>query len=497
MPGEATPVAAAPLAARAARGGRLSWNSLTTRLGFWFAVLSAVLLSFVGVMLCHTLEAELLARDIEELSAKSAQLAEALRDFESVPALRARQSDFFGAVYDTRRQAIVVADAAGTPVISSRELMVPEDLLRGFAGRPGRAPQTVEWNQGGDDWFAVLAWGTLGQHSIARTAAAPMVLVVAANRSSTNLMLGQFYRQLILLLVGGGLAVAAIGFAVAHHGLRPLRQIDATASAITADRLTDRLDLSRAPDEVLRLGGSFNAMLARLHDSFRRLSEFSSDLAHELRTPINNLLGQTHVALSRSRSLGEYQDVLESNAEELERLRRMTEDMLFLAKADDPQVRLDWQTFEAREELDKVAEYFAVVAEDKSVAVEVTGRATLRADRRLVQRALNNLFANAVRHAPPGTPVTVRIDASSDAAVEIAVANAGPGIAPEHLSRVFDRFYRTDPSRPDSAESSGLGLAIVQSIMRMHGGVAGVESTPGGLTTFTLRFAPAPAEPQR
>jgi two-component system heavy metal sensor histidine kinase CusS len=449
-----------------ARLGLLSWNSLTARLGAWFALLSAVLLAVVGVMLCHTLEAELLSRDVAELTAKTGQLREALGDFESVPAL-----------------------------LASRELMVPAALLMGFAGQPGRAPQTVEWNQHGDDWCAVLAWGTLGQRSIATLAATPAVLVVALNRSSTNLMLDQFYRQLILMLVGGGLITSAIGFAVAYHGLRPLRQIDATASSITADRLTERLDLSRAPDEVLRLGASFNAMLARLDESLRRLSEFSSDLAHELRTPLNNLLGQTHVALSRTRTPREYLDVLESNAEELERLRKMTEDMLFLAKADDRETRLDWQTFELREELDKVADYFAVVAEDRAVRVEVAGSARLFADRRLVQRALNNLFANAVRHAPPGTPVKVRIDASTDGAIELAIANAGPGIAAEHLQRVFDRFYRTDPSRPDSAESNGLGLAIVQSIMRMHGGLATAESDAGGPTTFTLRFPPPARQP--
>ena len=481
-----------PSAPAGARFGWWSWNSLTTRLGALFALLSAALLAVVGVMLCHTLEAELLTRDVAELTAKTTQLREALGDFESVPALRARRADFFGAVYDSQRQAIVVADRDGHILLASRELMVPPALLTGFAGQPGRAPQTVGWNQHGDDWCAVLAWGALGQRSIGTSAATPVVLVVALNRSSTNLMLDQFYRQLILMLVAGGLVTSAIGFAVAYHGLRPLRQIDATASAITADRLTERLDLSRAPDEVLRLGASFNAMLARLHESFRRLSEFSSDLAHELRTPLNNLLGQTHVALARTRPPREYQDVLESNAEELERLRKMTEDMLFLAKADDPQTRLDRQTFEVREELDKVADYFAVVAEDRAVRVEVAGAAPLFADRRLVQRALHNLFANAVRHAPSGTPVRVRIDTATDGAVRLSIANAGPGIDPLHLPRVFDRFYRTDPSRPDSAESNGLGLAIVQSIMRMHGGLASAESDAGGLTTFALQF-PAPA----
>ena len=191
--------------------------------------------------------------------------------------------------------------------------------------------------------------------------------------------------------------------------------------------------------------------------------------------------------MSRSRAPREYQDVLESNAEELERLRKMTEDMLFLAKADSPQTGLALETFDARDELDKVAEYFAVVAEDRQVRVELQGNAPLLADRRLLQRALNNLFANALRHAPPGSVVHARVQhAGGD--VLISVSNAGPGIGAEHLPRIFDRFYRTDPSRPDSAESNGLGLAIVQSIMRMHGGGATAFSPPGALTTFTLRF---------
>jgi two-component system heavy metal sensor histidine kinase CusS len=466
----------------------LSWNSLTTRLGILFAVLCAILLAGVGVMLRHTLEAELFARDVEELRAKAAQLGDALRDFESVRALKTRQADFFGAVYDTRRQAIAVADAAGIPIIVSRELMVPDALLRDFAASAARGTRVVQWSEHDENWVAVLSWGTLGQHAIAANAAVPVVLVVAVNRSSTNLMLDQFYRRLVLMLVVGGVITAAIGFGVAHHGLQPLRGIDATASAITADRLDERLDLSRAPDEVLRLGASFNAMLARLAESFRRLSEFSSDLAHELRTPINNLLGATHVALSRPRPSTEYLEVLESNAEELERLHRMTEDMLFIAKADDPRTRLDLQTFEARDEVDKVAEYFAIVADEKDVTFDVDGRALLTADRRLVQRALNNVFANAVRHAPPGTPVHVRVAADHDGSVRVDVSNSGQGIAPEHLPRVFDRFYRADPSRPDSAESSGLGLAIVQSIMRMHGGRATATSVVDGPTTFTLHF---------
>ena len=471
-----------------------SWNSLTLRLGVLYALVSAVLLTVVGIMVCHTLEVELLSRDHAELNAKTSQLQEALGDFESVGALRARQADFFGAIYDSQRQAILVADRDGNALLASRELMVPDELLMAFAKDPQQQARQVSWTKGGDDWAAVLVWGELGQRSIASSNGTPVVLAVALNRSSTNLMLDQFYQWLWSVLVVGGLTTAAIGVIIAWHGLKPLRTIDATASAITADRLTDRLDLERAPDEVRRLGASFNAMLGRLHLSFERLSAFSSDLAHELRTPINNLLGHTHVALSRERTPSEYREVLESNAEELERLRRMTEDMLFLAKADNPETSLTWDTFEARDELDKVAEYFEVVASDKRVTMAIDGRAQLHADRRLVQRALNNLFANAVRHAPFDSIVHARIS-ETGGEIRISVSNTGAGIASRHLPRLFDRFYRIDPSRPradmHSAEANGLGLAIVQSIMRMHGGRATAASTPGAMTTFTLHFPKA------
>ena len=470
----------------------LSWNSLTLRLGVLYALVSTVLLTVVGIMVCHTLEAELLSRDHAELHAKISQLQEALGDFESVGALRARQADFFGAIYDNQRQAILVADHDGNALLASRELMVPNDLLIAFAKAGAQQlPKQVSWTKGRDDWAAVLAWGELGQRSIALSTMTPIVVAVALNRSSTNLMLDQFYRWLWSLLVAGGLIAAAVGVIIAWQGLKPLRTIDNTASAITADRLNDRLDLEAAPDEVKRLGTSFNAMLGRLQLSFERLSAFSSDLAHELRTPINNLLGHTHVALSRERTPHEYREVLESNAEELERLRRMTEDMLFLAKADNPETSLTWEAFEARDELDKVAEYFDVVASDKRVTMAIDGRAQMRADRRLVQRALNNLFANAVRHAPFDSIVHARIT-ETGSEIRISVSNMGAGIAPQHLPRLFDRFYRVDPSRPrvdvHSTEANGLGLAIVQSIMGMHGGRAIAASTPGAMTTFTLHF---------
>ncbi|NUT15216.1 MAG: heavy metal sensor histidine kinase, partial [Cupriavidus sp.] len=263
-------------------------------------------------------------------------------------------------------------------------------------------------------------------------------------------------------------------------------------------RLATRLDVGSAPAELRELAAALNDMLARLQDSFSRLSEFSADLAHDFRTPISNLIGQTQVTLAQSRKSVEYEALLESNLEEYERLARMIENMLFLARADHAQVALDVRTLDAREELDKMAEYFEAVAADREVGLTVSGSAPVEADQTLLRRAVTNLLDNALRHAPAGSTVRVEVAREPTAAgpgtgtaTSIRVSNAGPAIPPETLPHIFGRFYRADPSRRNSAASTGLGLAIVDTIMRLHGGSVTVRSVDG-MTVFTLQF---PAEP--
>jgi two-component system heavy metal sensor histidine kinase CusS len=268
----------------------------------------------------------------------------------------------------------------------------------------------------------------------------------------------------------------------------------ADAAAVTTSRLATRLDVGSAPAELRELAAALNDMLARLQDSFSRLSEFSADLAHDFRTPISNLIGQTQVTLAQSRGAAEYEALLESNLEEYERLARMIENMLFLARADHAQVALDMRTLDAREELDKMAEYFEAVAADRDVTLGVTGMATVQADQTLLRRAVTNLLDNALRHAPAGSTVQVeagRTPGPGGTSTCIRVSNAGPAIPPEALPHIFGRFYRADPSRRNSAASTGLGLAIVDTIMRLHGGSVTVRSL-GGKTVFALQF---PAEP--
>jgi two-component system heavy metal sensor histidine kinase CusS len=231
-------------------------------------------------------------------------------------------------------------------------------------------------------------------------------------------------------------------------------------------------------------------MLDRLQDSFSRLSQFSSDLAHDLRTPIGNLLGEAQVALSRTRDAEDYRSVIESSVEELERLSRMLESMLFLARADNAQLALHPEDVDLDVELDKIRDYFEPLAQEKSVAIELAGSAKVHADPSLLRRAISNLVANAIRFSPrAGGTITLSTHATADGGAEIQVSNPGPEISPHERARIFDRFYRSGPARVDSSAGSGLGLAIVRSIMQLHAGSASVESSTDR-TTFTLWFPP-------
>jgi two-component system heavy metal sensor histidine kinase CusS len=233
-------------------------------------------------------------------------------------------------------------------------------------------------------------------------------------------------------------------------------------------------------------------MLDRLQDSFRRLTEFASDMAHDLRTPINNLLGEAQVALSKPRSAAEYRIAIESAIEEYERLSRMMENMLFLARSDNAKASLSRVSLDASRSVAKVLSYFEMLAEDRSITLVARCESglTVGADAIMFERALGNLISNALRHALAGSEVTVRAVADGAGGARIEVSNHGPDIAPEYLEVVFDRFRRVGTARESAGGGAGLGLAIVKSIMALHGGSAGVASG-GGTTVFTLNFPPA------
>jgi len=290
------------------------------------------------------------------------------------------------------------------------------------------------------------------------------------------------------------LMIVALGaWLMARTSLTPLRRFHRLAAATGAQTLSHRIATSDLPAELFELAEEFNGMLERINAGYQRLQDFSGELAHEMRTPISTLMGRTQVALSLPRTGAELQEVLEGNIEELERLTRLISEMLFIARADHHQNPLHRERVELSEESLRIVDYLAVIAEERGVKVQVTGTASVMADGLLVQRAITNLLSNAIRHAAVTSTIHIAIKEEETGQVTLSVTNSGETIAPHHLERIFDRFYRIDSGRARLEGGTGLGLAIVRSIMATHGGQVKAHSTVRGTTTFTLTFPAIPA----
>jgi two-component system heavy metal sensor histidine kinase CusS len=318
------------------------------------------------------------------------------------------------------------------------------------------------------------------------------VLHVALDVSYNQVMLASYRNQLIAAFVIGTTLSAFVGAGIARTGLRPLARITLATQRTTASRLHARIATQKWPDELTALAGEFDRMLDRLEDSFRRLEQCTGDMAHALRNPINNLRGEAEVLLQRARTPQEYQQTLASSLEEYDRLARMIDGLLFIARADDATTAIEKKAFQVRAEIEAVRDFYDALASEKGVRIVCEGDATLCADAMLVRRAISNLLANALKHTPAGGVVTVAARPIDAAAAEISVSDTGAGIPAELTGRVFERFYQVDKSRDHTAKGAGLGLAIVKSIMRLHGGEVTLTSELGHGTKIVLHFPPAP-----
>ncbi len=297
------------------------------------------------------------------------------------------------------------------------------------------------------------------------------------------------YRLRLAIILGIGIIISALlGALIARRGLKPLHRMAETIGRISISQLHARMDSHDWPKELTELVGAFNNMLERLERSFNQLKQFSADLAHELRTPIHHLVVETEISLSRGRTLEEYRETLESNLEEYGTLTSLIDRLLFLARAENPQTAINYVDIEVSEELAAIIEFHEAVAEEKNMTITLhCPPLTLAVDNVLFQRAVNNLLSNALKYSRPNDTVTVDVS-TDEQKVYIAIKDSGPGIAEEHLSRLFDRFYRVDFARTKKEGGHGLGLAIVKSIMELHQGTVTVTSIVGKGTIFTLIF---------
>lgn len=349
----------------------------------------------------------------------------------------------------------------------------------------------------GDEWrAAVMRWTAAGTSTSENAHGWVEVLL---DRSRDQGVLQGFRTEAGVVLVGALVVSALLGYALARRGLQPLDTLRQRVRRIDARSLDLRLAMPDAPREVTLLTESFDEMLGRLQGAFDALSTRSAALAHEIRTPLHVMRQQAEVALRRARTPEEYREILGSSLEELDRLRRLADDTLFLARTADPRAAVSREPLDTVEELGDVVTYLDALAEESEVELALVAPAGLvvNADRALLRRAIVNLVTNALRHTPPGGRITLRASrAAEHGATTVSVEDTGEGLSPELLEKAFEPYARGpagSSTSPDAARlgvpsGAGLGLAIVRGIMEIHGGTATLASEPGRGTRVTLLF---------
>ena len=340
--------------------------------------------------------------------------------------------------------------------------------------------QGMDWASGSGETYRLMS---------ARVGiGAGFTVQVAMNRTSEEEVLAA-YRRILWLALSASLAIAVIaGYLIARRGLQPVSRLAAIIAELSAAQLHRHVVDDDWPRELQALAANFDQLLVRLDESFVRMSRFSADIAHELRTPLHILQGEAELALSKDRSKEQYRDCIASATEEYERLARMVDALLFLARTEQPDSLPDKQTLVIEHEIAAVCAFYQALADEQETTLIGGGSGTVLADSTLLRHALGNLINNALRHTPSGGSVVVDVTETSDRAVEIVVSDTGEGIAPDDLPHVFDRFYRADSARFRQGAGTGLGLAIVRSIMLLHGGSVSLDSQRGRGTAATLRF---------
>lgn len=456
-------------------------KSLTARLTLLFAVVSSCVLLVLGLVIGLLVERHFEDMDLELLEGKLELVQHAVVSTRAAGSFDDLPGHLEAALIGHHGLAVGVWGPDGKLLFLSDEAEFPMDSVPPRGGSKA-LPKTWDGASGG------RYRGILGKAPTGMEGETPASVALSTNLSHHDHFMQSFRTAMWAVVTLAALLSGFLGWMAARRGLEPLRNIARRASDITANSLDQRIDAGEIPVELAEVVTTLNEMLGRLKESFDRLSDFSSDIAHELRTPVSNLLTQTQVMLSKVRSIGEYQDVLASNSEELERLSRTIADMLFLAKADNNLLIPNRENVDLGVEVSNLLEFYEAVAEEKHLNLFCSGSAVIPGDRLMLRRAIGNLLSNAVRHTPEHGRITVELKRSFEGETLICVENTGETIAPEHLPRLFDRFYRADASRKHQGEGSGLGLAITRSIVLAHKGEAWVESE-SGLTRFTIRFS--------
>ena len=451
--------------------------SLTARLAALFAALTACLLVLVAVLFGRMLDAHFQELDAHDLHGKLTLIRNALQASNTQPAPSGRFGVLDQSFVGHENVGVLLRDTDGRVL----HVIHPEHFTPAQQAGEARVDAAGEWSVDGRPHRGLAVRIDL---PTAGAGSAAIDVLVALDLSHHAHFLATVRKATWAGVALAALVAALFGWFAAHRGLAPLRRVTETARRLSARQLDLRLAVDDAPLEVREHVDAFNGMLARLEGAFQRLADYSADIAHELRTPISNLMTQTQVALSRPRTNDEYQDILASNLEEYERIARMVSDMLFLAKAEENTLAHAGEAIDLAREADALIDFYEALAEEGQVRIVRQGQASVQGDRLMLRRALSNLISNALRHTPKNGQITIRVDADA-AGVRLAVCNVGDPIPADQIERIFERFHRGSAQRESRGEGAGLGLAITRSIVQAHGGHITARSAEG-VTCFTI-----------
>jgi two-component system heavy metal sensor histidine kinase CusS len=464
-----------------------SRGSLALRLTLWYAGSAFLLILLATGFLYQVLGANLDREDDQFLADKIQFLSALLRDHSDDARALRQEVEWKAGPGQYAQFSIRILDEKGQTLLETPGMsndLGPQVFPPPLA-EAGRQMQAGEIDLPSGKSYRIVSARAVMEGGNAQT----RLLQVALDRSYEEGILTRFRWSMLLVLALALVACAGVGYRIARRGLRPIQEITATAGRIRSTTLDKRIESGRFPAELSVLAATFNEMLDRLEESFQRLSQFSADIAHELRTPLSNLRGEAEVALIQERTPAEYQDVLTSCLEETARLSRMVDSLLFLARAENAATPIAKEPVDLGQELVTVREYYEAAATEAGIQLTVSSPPGLQTDldRTLFQRAVGNLLENSLAHTPAGG--TISLTASRDnGQARVEVVDTGAGIAAEHLPRVLDRFYRADQARSGASGRVGLGLAIVKSIASLHHGSIRISSEVGKGTRVTLLF---------
>ncbi|MEB0093595.1 heavy metal sensor histidine kinase [Pseudomonas sp. CCI4.2] len=450
--------------------------SLTTRLSLMFMLSVTVVLTVAGMSFNHLSQRHFKMLDQQTLDEKlssTQRILGELHDIDQFSDLKPQLEALLGAHRDLT--AIILNSEGKLFFASPRPVSVPEQL------RKLDSHAMWEWKDHEQTYRGVTAPAMVSGQKKPLTVF--LIFDVTQHMYFFETLQQWFWTGLVI----SALVSAGLGWMVARSGMRPIRQVTMVAASMSAGSLKERIPLAPVPKELQQMVSSFNAMLSRLDDAFVRLSNFSADIAHELRTPVSNLMTHTEVVLSRKRNIEDYEDNLFSNLEDLKRMSRMIDDMLFLAKSDNKLIKPENTQIDLREVVGKLLEYYRLLADERGIELCVFGAGSVSGDVLMLRRAISNLLSNALRYTPEGE--TIRMDiCQTNTSTVLTVQNPGTTIAPEHLEKLFDRFYRADPARRQGSPSNaGLGLSITRSIIEAHEGKIWCTSSDG-TTVFHIEL---------